>query len=76
MAKNSENDNGSERKKRLPDRTEEYRRKWNENMRLNDFNEGDDIDEIIAKARSFKPKHFKSNQTIFLDKLANYLESI
>ena len=39
---NSENDNGSERKKRLPDRTEEYRRKWNENMRLNDFNEGDD----------------------------------
>lgn len=40
------------------------------------FNEDDDVDEIIAEARSFKPKHFKSNQTIFLDKLANYLESI
>ena len=39
---NSENDKGLERKKRLPDRTEEYRRKWDENMSLNDFNEGDD----------------------------------
>ncbi len=32
----------SERKKRLPDRTEEYQNKWNENMFLNDFDEDDE----------------------------------
>ena len=39
---NSENGKESERKKRLPDRTEEYRRKWTENMFLNDFDEDDE----------------------------------
>ena len=38
----SENDRKPERKKRLPDRTEEYSSKWNENMFLNDFDEDDD----------------------------------
>ncbi len=38
---NSENDKGSEIKKRLPDRTEEYRRKWTENMFLNNFDPDD-----------------------------------
>lgn len=38
----SENGREPQRKKRLPDRTEEYRRKWNENMFLNDFDEDDE----------------------------------
>ena len=32
----------SEQKKRLPDRTEKYRKKWNENMFLNNFDEDDE----------------------------------
>ncbi|MBM6803616.1 hypothetical protein H6B07_13310, partial [Mediterraneibacter glycyrrhizinilyticus] len=32
----------SEFRKRLPDRTEEYQNKWNENMFLNDFDEDDE----------------------------------
>lgn len=39
---NSEKGREPERKKRLPDRTEEYCRKWNENMFLNDFDEDDE----------------------------------
>ena len=39
---NSENGKEPKRKKRLPDRTEEYRRKWDENMFLNDFDEDDE----------------------------------
>ena len=39
---NSEKGREPERKKRLPDRTEEYSSKWNENMFLNDFDEDDD----------------------------------
>lgn len=39
---NTENGKEPKRKKRLPDRTEEYRRKWDENMFLNDFDEEDD----------------------------------
>ena len=38
---NSEKETKPERKRRLPDRTEEYRRKWTENMFLNDFDEDD-----------------------------------
>ena len=38
----SENGREPQRKKRLPDRTEEYSRKWNENMFLNDFDEDDE----------------------------------
>lgn len=39
---NSEKGREPERKKRLPDRTEEYCRKWTENMFLNDFDEDDE----------------------------------
>ena len=39
---NSEKGREPERKKRLHDRTEEYCRKWNENMFLNDFDEDDE----------------------------------
>lgn len=35
-------DSESKGRKRLPDRTEEYSRKWKENMFLNDFDEDDD----------------------------------
>lgn len=38
----SENGGGSQKEKRLRDQTKEYRRKWDENMSLNEFNEGDD----------------------------------
>ena len=38
----SENGREPQRKKRLPDRTEEYLRKWNENMFLNNFDEDDE----------------------------------
>ena len=38
----SENGGGEQRGKRLCDQTKEYPRKWDENMNLNDFNEGDD----------------------------------
>ena len=37
-----ENEQKQEQNKRLPDRTEEYYRKWNENMFLNDFDEDDE----------------------------------
>ena len=37
----SENGGKPQMKKRLPDRTDEYRKKWNENMFLNDFDEDD-----------------------------------
>ena len=50
---NSENDKGLERKKRLPDWTEEYRRKWDENMGLNDFNEGDDNLDVDISVYNF-----------------------
>ncbi len=37
-----ENEQKQDQNKRLPDRTEEYRRKWTENMFLNDFDEDDE----------------------------------
>lgn len=37
-----ETERGEISKRRLPDRTEEYQRKWNENMFLNDFDQDDE----------------------------------
>ena len=37
-----ENEQKQDQNKRLPDRTEEYRRKWTENMFLNDFDEDEE----------------------------------
>ena len=38
--------------------------------------EGDDINEIIKKARNFSPKKYTSNTSNFIKKLDEYLENI
>ena len=50
----------SESKMRLPDRTEEYYRKWTENMFLNDFDEDDeDAGENIPLWKLYQPLFYK-----------------
>ena len=56
----SENGREPQRKKRLPDRTEEYRRKWNENMFLNDFDEDDENAGVnIPLYKLYKPLFYR-----------------
>lgn len=42
-------------------------------LALNDF---DKLDEILQKAKNFKPKKFKSNTNFFTNNLKNYIDNI
>ena len=58
----SERDRKLECNKRLPDRTEEYREKWTENMFLNDFDEDDEEAGVnIPLCELYQPTFYTRN---------------
>ena len=58
----SERDRKLECNKRLPDRTEEYREKWTENMFLNDFDEDDEDAGVNIPLRElYQPTFYTRN---------------
>lgn len=72
----SENGREPQRKKRLPDRTEEYRKKWNENMFLNDFDEDDENAGVnIPLYKLYQlPFYRLKNQKTYLSNLGERLD--